>query len=199
MLRTLPWSFWENFVTQFWFCIRKVVIIEEVYSKTSSSQWGAWMKQRAEIHRLTELWFNVHLMSTDNFSVGHHGLYSWEKSELYSRLSLLLLLGHRLPLPCKITSTPDDPGKHCRIDPQKLYPCNFPITFFLLKFPCTLLIPRDSHSSTHPLISSYYLCITFISICNNSHSPLFHKFSHKFSAISHVFFFSTQRERTPIQ
>ena len=99
----------------------------------------------------------------------------------------------------KITSTPDDPGKHCRIDPQKLYPCNFPITFSLLKFPCTLLIPRDSHSSTHPLISSYYLCITFISICNNSHSPLFHKFSHKFSAISHVFFFSAQRERTPIQ
>jgi hypothetical protein len=53
------------------------------------------MKQRAEIHRLTELWFNMHLMSTDNFSVGHHGLYSWEKPELYSRLSLLLLLGHQ--------------------------------------------------------------------------------------------------------
>jgi hypothetical protein len=52
------------------------------------------MKQRAEIHRLTELWFSVHLMSTDNFSVGHHGLYSREKSELYSRLFLLLLLGH---------------------------------------------------------------------------------------------------------
>ncbi len=79
----------------FWFCIRKVVVIKEVYSKISSSQWGAWMKQRAEIHRLTELWFSVHLMSTDNFSVGHHGLYSWEKSELYNRLSLLLLLGHQ--------------------------------------------------------------------------------------------------------
>jgi hypothetical protein len=84
---------------------------------------------------------------------------------------------------------------HDHVITQKLYPCNFPITFFLLKFPCTLLIPRDSHSSTHPLISSYYLCITFISICNNSHSPLFHKFSHKFSAISHVFFFSAQREK----
>jgi hypothetical protein len=33
--------------------------------------------------------------NTNNFSVGHHGLYSWEKSELYNRLSLLLLLGHQ--------------------------------------------------------------------------------------------------------
>ncbi len=53
------------------------------------------MKQRAEIHRFIELWFSVHLMSTDNFLVGHHGLYSWEKSELYSILSSLLLLGHQ--------------------------------------------------------------------------------------------------------